>query len=122
MISDSSFGSCAYPDWPKRDELSPTANAGLSPGSQASSYITDEDLLDLEQLPLFNDIRIPAQYPGYAIDLADFSLQALKPPVILQTLPAPNIAPPIPKRRRRSSPLKKRKMILGMSPIAEGAE
>jgi len=86
-------------------------------GSQASSHISDEDLLDLEQVYLCDDVRIPAE------KTAGISWEATKqPPLISHSIPVQQKERPIPKRRRRSSPLNRRKMVAGMSPIAEGPE
>lgn len=109
-----SFASTAYPDWPKRDILSPLSSFC---GSQASSHISDEDLLDLAQLDLCEDVAMPGE------KTAGISWEATKqPPLVLQSVPVQQQMRPISKRRRRSSPLNKRKMVAGMSPIAEGAE
>ena len=114
--SGKSFASTAYPDWPKRNILTPLASFC---GSQASSYISDEDLLDMERLELCGDIRVPAE------KVAGISWEATKQaPVVLQSIPTyqPK-GRPIPKRRRRSSPLNRKKMTtVGMSPIAEAPE
>lgn len=49
--------------------------------------------------------------------------QTRQPPLVLQSLPlVASKAQPAPKRRRRSSPLKKKKIVMGMSPIAEAPE
>ena len=114
-VSGKSFASTAYPDWPKREILSPLASFC---GSQASSHISDEDLLDLEHLELCDDFRIPAE------KTAGISWEATKqPPVVLQSAYTQQPkSRPSSKRRRRSSPLNKKKATLGMTPIAEGPE
>ena len=112
-LSSPSFASCAYPDWPKRDILSPISSTS---GNQASSYISDEDLLDLAQLDLCNNRRVPAGREEISWELTK------QPPLVLHSLPVSQGASASPKRRRRSSPLKRRKMVRGMSPIAEAPE
>lgn len=113
-LSSSSFASCAYPDWPKRDILIPLSSFC---GRQASSHISDEDLLDLEQLSLAQDTRMLAE------NTSCIPWEATKqPPVVLQSSPVTEKARPIPKRRRRSSPLNRKKMVTGMSPIPEAPE
>lgn len=113
-LSSSSFASCAYPDWPKRDILTPLSSFC---GRQASSHISDGDLLDLEQLSLSHETRILAE------NTACIPWEATKqPPVIMQSSPVMEKARPIPKKRRRSSPLNRKKMVTGMSPIPEAPE
>ncbi|CAD6569704.1 MAG: hypothetical protein ASARMPRED_003112 [Alectoria sarmentosa] len=55
-FSSPAFASCAYPDWPQRDILSP--NASPYCGSTANSYISDDDLLDLAELELAAATRV----------------------------------------------------------------
>ena len=110
------FASCAYPDWPQRDNLSPNDSSYC--GSQANSYISDDDLLDLAELELIGGMRIP---PAMRTDIS--WEQTRQPPLVLHSLPGvTKKAQPAPKRRRRSSPLKRKKIVLGMSPIAEAPE
>ena len=119
-FSNPSFASCAYPNWPQRNILSPSASSNC--GSQANSYISDDDLLDLADLELIGDMRIP---PNMRTDLISWE-QTRQPPVVLHSMPsvlaAARKAQPTLKRRRRSSPLKRKKIVVGMSPIAEAPE
>ncbi|CAF9933191.1 MAG: hypothetical protein ALECFALPRED_005499 [Alectoria fallacina] len=119
-ISSPAFASCAYPDWPQRDILSP--NASPYRGSTANSYISDDDLLDLAELELVGGMRIPSDLRTQFISWE----QTRQPPLVLQSLPSLPVvtrkARPTPRRRRRSSPLKRRKVVVGMSPIAEAPE
>ena len=110
------FASCAYPDWPQRDNLSPADSSYC--GSQANSYISDDDLLDLAELELVDGMRIaPAMHTEISWE------QTRQPPLVLHSLPAvARKAQPTPKKRRRSSPLKRKKIVMGMSPIAEAPE
>ena len=107
------FASCAYPDWPQRDILFPNDSSYC--GSQGNSYISDDDLLDLAELELVGGMRVPRTEISWE--------QTRQPPLVLHALPAvARKAQPTPKKRRRSSPLKRKKMVLGMSPIAEAPE
>ena len=107
------FASCAYPDWPQRDILFPNDSSYC--GSQGNSYISDDDLLDLAELDLVGGMRVPRTEISWE--------QTRQPPLVLNALPAvARKAQPTPKKRRRSSPLKRKKMVLGMSPIAEAPE
>ncbi|KAF6236220.1 hypothetical protein HO173_005850 [Letharia columbiana] len=116
-FSSPAFASCAYPDWPQRDILSPKTTSNC--GSQANSYISDDDLLDLAELELIGGMRIPSDMRTEFIPWE----QTRQPPLVLQSLPmVKRKAQPAPKRRRRSSPLKRKKVVLGMSPIAEAPE
>lgn len=107
--SSKSFASTAYPDWPKSASFC---------GNQASSHISDEDLLDLEHLELCDDVRVPSE------KTAGISWEATRqPPVVLQSVPSlQRKGRPTPKRTRRSSPLIKGKTSHGMSPIVEAPE
>ncbi|CAF9926045.1 hypothetical protein IMSHALPRED_006854 [Imshaugia aleurites] len=110
------FASCAYPDWPQRDILAP--NVPSYGGSKANSYISDDDLLDLAELELVGGMRIPTDMRAEFISWE----QTRQPPLVLQSLPVvTRRVQPTPKRRR-SSPLKRKKIVLGMSPIAEAPE
>ena len=146
-VSTAAYASCAFPSWPKSDILSPTASLTCSPassspylggaytGCQASSYITDEDLLDLATLPLYNNIRIPpelliAATPAHEVVFSEKrrprSRRVILPEAVqLQSSLLEVSAEPSTtslKRRRRSSPLKRRKLVLGLSPVVEDAE
>ncbi|KAL2055689.1 hypothetical protein ABVK25_003933 [Lepraria finkii] len=115
-LSTSSYLNCATPDWPQRTLLTPLASFC---GSAANSYIPDEDLLDLSLDDLRNDTSVPTYVEP------EISWEETKqPPLVLQSMPmvARRGAPPAPKRRRRTSPLARRKMTLAMSPIAESPE
>ena len=140
-MADSSYASLSHPDWPKSDTLSPVSssscltspkvNVSAISGSQASCYISDEDLLDLAQLPLYNDIRVPDQYAmyGYAGGLVARAEEPREAPP-MQVLGShahvgtSSIKKPVMpgKKRRRSSPLKRKRLVLGMSPIPELGE
>lgn len=108
---------CAYPSWPSGPLLSSSpATSGCSSGGCAkSSFISDEDLLDLEELELCGDVRV-------VTGVAEISWSATRqqPPVVKvrerQTASRPK------RKRRRSNPLKKEKFIGKMSPIVEGEE
>lgn len=115
-LSGPAFASCAYPHWPQRDTLS--LNSRSYAGTQPNSRIPDEDLLDLAELELIDGMRIaPAMRTEISWE------QTRQPPLVLQSLPSvAKKAQPMLKKRRRSSPLKRKKMVLGMSPIAEAPE
>ena len=120
-LTSTSFASCAYPDWPKSNDLSPASSSTC--GNQASSYISDDELLDLAQLDLYNNFRIPEGALPYQRQEEEISWESTKqPPLVLQSMPSPQKTLPVSKRRRRSSPFKRRKMVQGMSPIAEAPE
>ena len=120
-ISDtsSSFG---YPSWPTGPTLSGASPTCMSANpQQKSSYISDEDLLDLEDLELRDNVRIPAVGVN-RLGEGQISWSATRqPPVVLSSFP---VAPPTGagKKRRKSSPLKRKRLVRGMSPIAEGQE
>ena len=115
-LSGPAFASCAYPSWPQRDNLS--LNSPSYCGAQANSHISDDDLLDLAELELIDGMRIA---PGMRTEIS--WEQTRQPPLVLHSLPSvAKKAQPIPKKRRRSTPLKRKKMVLGMSPIAEAPE
>lgn len=118
--SNPSSASCAYPDWPQRDILSPNTSSYC--GSPPNSYISDDDLLDLAELELIGGMRIPSDMRTEFISWE----QTRQPPLVLHSLPSVPVvtrkAQPTLKRRRRSSPLKRKKVVLGMSPIAEAPE
>ena len=99
-------------------------------GSQASCYISDEDLLDLAQLPLYNDIRVPEHFGvyayGYPTTLSEKAKSLDLPPMgLVQSLPTAKRMTPGKgkrKRRRRSSPLEAGRLACGMTPILEVGE
>ena len=111
--SSKSFASTAYPDWPQRDILSASFC-----GHQASSHISDEDLLDLEHLELCDDVRVTPE------KTAGISWEATRqPPLVMQSIPSPpRKGRPVSKRSRRSSPQSSKKATKGMSPIVEAPE
>ena len=114
-LSTSSFANCATPDWPNRNILAPL---GSYCGSQASLYISDEDFLDLDLQHLRTDSSV-STYMEPEISWE----QTKQPPVVMQALPqVAKKAAPVGQRRRRSSPLKKKKVALAMSPITEAQE
>ena len=128
---------CAFPSWPVGDCLStsitsPTASS--SPynymSKPASSHVSDDDLLDLEELELRGGMRIATGYPAVQLQ-GDGCIPweaTRQPPVVIKvdegrrergktnSLSKPK------SRRRRSSPLKDRRIVVKMSPIAEGTE
>ncbi|KAI4181289.1 MAG: hypothetical protein L6R41_006704 [Letrouitia leprolyta] len=107
---------CAYPSWPAGDFLSsqPSTFSHVtdSRGTQPSSRISDDDLLGLEELELFDGVRVPTS--------STISWEATKqPPVIIRsTSKRPSAGG---KKRRTSAPYRKRSMK-AMSPILEGPE
>lgn len=140
-MADSSYASLSHPDWPKSETLSPVSssssvtspkvNVSAISGSQASCYISDEDLLDLAQLPLYNDIRVPDHYAMYGYGGGPVArVEQLREAPPMQVLGsqahvgASSIKKPVMpgKKRRRSTPLKRKRLVLGMSPIPELGE
>ncbi|KAL2044183.1 hypothetical protein N7G274_002888 [Stereocaulon virgatum] len=115
-LSTSSYLNCATPDWPQRTLLTPLSSFC---GSAANSYISDEDLMDLSLDDLCNDTSVQT-----CIEPEISWEQTKQPPLVLQSMPtvARRAPPPAPKRRRKTSPLARRKVTLAMSPIAEGPE
>ncbi|MCJ1463439.1 hypothetical protein MMC07_002046 [Pseudocyphellaria aurata] len=115
---------CAYPSWPNRDFLSSTASNASPYGGgnwSASSYVSDDDLLDLAELELYGDSRVPAgMVAGLNQLTAVISWEATKQPPV--RLPSPPLQKVQPKRRRRGSPLKRKRPVAGLSPITEAPE
>ena len=107
---------CAYPSWPSGPTLSSTTTSSTcsSGGCAKSSYISDDDLLDLEKLELCGDVRIVHDYPEISWS------QTRQPPVVVKARDAHTGSKS--KRKRRNSPLKKGKFTSGMSPIVEAEE
>lgn len=109
---------CAYPSWPAGDFLSaqPSTFSHVTDnrGTQPSSRISDDDLLGLEELELFDGVRVPKTLSS------TISWEATKqPPVVIRSTPKrPSTGG---KRRRPSAPYRKRSMK-AMSPILEGPE
>ncbi|MCJ1266975.1 hypothetical protein MMC22_006860 [Lobaria immixta] len=115
---------CAYPSWPNRDFLSsttPTASPYGSGNGSASSYVSDDDLLDLASLDLYGDSRVPAgMLAGLNQPIAAISWEATKQPPV--RLPSPPLQKVQGKKRRRGSPLKRKRPVTGLSPITEAPE
>ncbi|MCJ1342534.1 hypothetical protein MMC31_000720 [Peltigera leucophlebia] len=119
---------CAYPSWPARDCLSSTSTPANSCGGNknycGSSYISDEDLLDLEELELYEGSRVPVgMFPGGldGVLTNEISWEATRqPPVVLASTLVQQAQGG--KRRRRSSPLKQKRPSKKLSPIKEGQE
>ncbi|KAL8856379.1 MAG: hypothetical protein Q9178_007016 [Gyalolechia marmorata] len=114
---------CAYPSWPAGDFLSAKASSfgHISAGkdNQPSSRISDEDLLDLEELDLYCGMRVPT---GMSLVPADIPWEATKqpPPVVFSAPKRPSIGGK--KKTRRSSALHRARSMRAMSPIAEVPE
>ncbi|KAL8989081.1 MAG: hypothetical protein Q9169_008440, partial [Polycauliona sp. 2 TL-2023] len=111
---------CAYPSWPAGDFLSTKASScsHMSAGSgQPSSRISDEDLLDLEELDLCGGMRVPT---GMTLGTPEIPWEATQqPPAVVFSAPRrPSVGGR--KKRRRSSALKR--SMKAMSPIAEVPE
>ena len=96
----------------------------------ASSHISDDDLLDLEELELRGGMRIATGVPSMqAYGDGCIPWEATRqPPIVIkldegrrEKAKANNSARPK-SRRRRSSPLKDKRAVVKMSPIAEGQE
>ncbi len=78
-----------------------------------SSYVSDDDLLSLAELELYENQRVPRA--------ADIPWEATRqPPVVIQMAPTPR--GPRHGKRRRNSPLKKSRPVREMSIIVEGPE
>jgi len=108
---------CAFPSWPSGPLLSSSSNTSTccATGCAKSSYISDEDLLDLEELELCGDVRVVTGYP-------EISWSVTRQPPVVVTAQSINIVSRSKKKRRRSSPLKKERFVGRMSPIVEGVE
>ncbi|KAL8820285.1 MAG: hypothetical protein Q9191_007548 [Dirinaria sp. TL-2023a] len=121
--SPSSNSACAFPSWPSGPLLSsafttsPTSCYFQSANGwkSTSSHISDDDLLDLEELELRGDMRVVTGLPEMEISWS----MTRQPPVIVRE---PERKPVKKSRRRRSSPLKKERWVGKMSPIVEGQE
>ena len=126
---------CAFPSWPVGDCLSSTTSPTTSTSSYncankpASSHISDEDLLDLEELELQGGMRIATGFPVMQMRDGYIPWEATRqPPVVIRLEEGRrekgrsnnHIKPK--NKRRKSSPLKERRMVTKMSPIAEGRE
>lgn len=115
--------SCAYPSWPNRHYLS-SPFSGNDP-HHGSSYISDDDLRDVV-CGSNGACGLGIVYEEDIIPVIPWEVTRQEPPVMIQ---APVVRRPMPvrveterKKRRRSSPLKRKRCVVGMSPIPEGAE
>ncbi|KAL8714361.1 MAG: hypothetical protein Q9220_001694 [cf. Caloplaca sp. 1 TL-2023] len=112
---------CAYPSWPAGDFLSAQpstfSHASDSRFGQPSSRISDEDLLGLEELDLYGDVRVPTRT---SLAPQSISWRATKqPPIIVaSTTKRTSSGTKAKKRRSPSAALRKRSMK-AMSPIPE---
>ena len=115
--SPNANSACAFPSWPRGPLLSSSATASscATRGCAKSSYISDEDLLDLEELELCGDVRI-------ATGAAEISWSATRQPPVVVISREVHVGSRPKRKRRRSSPLKKQKFVGKMSPIVEGEE
>ncbi|KAL8772503.1 MAG: hypothetical protein Q9203_004679 [Teloschistes exilis] len=112
---------CAYPSWPAGNFLSaqPTTFSHVydSRGSHPSSRISEEDLLDLEELDLCGERRVLKEAAT-----SEISWEATRqPPVIVYSTPK-RPAVSAKKRRRKSSAPNRRRSLKAMSPILEMPE
>lgn len=108
---------CAFPSWPSGPLLSSSSSTSTccATGCAKSSYISDEDLLDLEELELCGDVRVITGYPEISWSMTR------QPPLVVEAQSINIVARPK-KKRRRSSPLKKQRFVGRMSPIVEDME
>ena len=106
----------AYPSWPTGSHLSPSASGGGG-GDRSNSYVSDQDLQDLEELELWGDIRIPVGMRRDEPPRFDMAWEPTTRPS-LTTPSRPNIRPSRSRRRRKSS-LKGPKVLSQMTPIQE---
>ncbi|KAL8998484.1 MAG: hypothetical protein Q9188_006092 [Gyalolechia gomerana] len=112
---------CAYPSWPAGDFLSaqPSTFSHVtdSRGSQPSSRISDDDLLGLEELELFEGVRVPK---AMSLTSSTISWEATKqPPVVVRSTPKRQSAGG---KKRRTSALYRKRSMKAMSPILEAPE
>ena len=112
--------SCAFPSWPNRDVLFCPQNAfPTSPYNGASgpmsSYISDDDLLNLAELDLVENQRV---LPPATVEIPWEATR--QPPVVVQA--ASIRRGPSTGKRRRSSPRKQSRPVREMSIIVEGPE
>ncbi|MCJ1278108.1 hypothetical protein MMC21_005922 [Puttea exsequens] len=117
-LSSESFASCSHPSWPKRTILTPLSSFC---GSQASSYISDEDLLALDE----RELRAAADGVRVIDEEPEISWEATRQaPLVLQTLTfaQKRAAPRAQKRGRKSQVLKRSKMQSGLSPVLEAPD
>ncbi|KAI4247909.1 MAG: hypothetical protein LQ352_006062 [Teloschistes flavicans] len=112
---------CAYPSWPAGNFLSaqPSAFSHVydSRGSHPSSRISEEDLLDLEELDLCGERRVLKEVATPTI-----SWEATRqPPIVVFSAPKRSAVNPKRRRRKSSAPNRKRS-LKAMSPILEMPE
>lgn len=113
---------CAYPSWPAGDFLSahPSTFSHITDGrgTSPSLRISDEDLLDLGELDLCGDMRVPK---GMSMETRAISWEATKqPPVVVRPTPkAPSMNG---KKTKRTSAGFRRRSVKAMSPILEAPE
>ncbi|KAL9580445.1 MAG: hypothetical protein Q9212_004492 [Teloschistes hypoglaucus] len=111
---------CAYPSWPAGNFLSaqPSTFSHLydSRGSHPSSRISEEDLLDLEELDLCGERRVLKEAAT-----SEISWEATRqPPVVVYSTPKrPAVSA---KRRRKTSAANRKRSLKAMSPILEMPE
>ncbi|KAL8782297.1 MAG: hypothetical protein Q9213_005490 [Squamulea squamosa] len=109
---------CAYPSWPAGDFLSAKASSfshsSASKCNQPSSRISDEDLLDLEELDLYEGMRVPTTM---SLATTEISWESTKQPPAVVCSSRPSISAK--RKRRRSSALHRKRSMKAMSPIAE---
>lgn len=106
----------AYPSWPTGSHLSPSASCGGG-GDRSNSYVSDQDLQDLEELELWGDIRIPV---GMRRDEPPRFDMAWEPTGRLSlAIPSRSTTRPSKSKRRRKSSLKGPKVLSQMTPIQE---
>ena len=117
---------CAFPSWPSGNFLTskPSAFSHIadSRGNQPSSRISDEDLLGLEELELYGDVRVPTGMMGSDSTTPNISWEETKQPPAVMVAASKRSISLLKKKRRRSSPLYRRRSVKSMSPIPEGAE
>ncbi|MCJ1484361.1 hypothetical protein MMC06_004530 [Schaereria dolodes] len=118
--------SCAYPSWPNQRSLS---RCGGSNWREGSSYISDEDLADFACLDISSDEDMVV--PSFAYDQQCISWsETRQPPVVAVARPSvmdsirrdPRRVAPTERKKRRSSPLKRKAPPRLMSTITEGPE
>ncbi|KAG7006481.1 hypothetical protein G7Y79_00014g036560 [Physcia stellaris] len=128
---------CAFPSWPSGDCLSTSITSPTTSSSPynymskpASSHISDEDLIDLEELELRGQMRIPTGFPVMQLR-GDGCIPweaTRQPPIVIKldegrrekTRSSTHSKPK--NRKRKSTSLKDRRIVVKMSPIAEGTE
>lgn len=83
-----------------------------------NAYISDDDLLNLASLELYENFRIPA------LAKVEISWEATKQPPVVVVLQQQQPAPLSQRgtKKRKSSLLKRRRLVREMSVISEGSE